>query len=132
MRKKSIAALLTLCLCTALTGCSRHNLRQIINWLGKPDKEKPRVYHEYEGFAPGIKKSNVEEDFGRYHYYIAPDKEELIDSDPEIYFRQDYEVIEPEVGFDEEKYWQEHPLIFDDAPSEPASDTKAGDANDKG
>ena len=88
------------------------------------DKEKPEVYHAFEGYSPGAKKSKVEEDFSRYHYYIAPIREETYDSDPDIYFRQDYEAIEPVPTFDEEQYWREHPLTFDEpSPSSDNPDT---------
>ena len=92
----------------------RPMLRRLINQWGRLRKEKPEVYYEYEGYSPGAARSRVEEDFNRYHYYIAPDYEELLNSDPEIYFRQDYEAIEAPVTFDEEQYWRENPLTFDE------------------
>lgn len=102
----------------------RYMLRRVINLIGSRDKEKPDVFHEYEGYSPGIQRSrHGVEDFNRYHYYLAPDKEEIIDSDPQIYFRQDYEAIEPEISFDEAQYWREHPLNFD-------SDIPTNDNND--
>ena len=120
MRKYALALLCLL----LLTSCSRSMLRQIIDRLGRPDKEKPEVYHAFEGYSPGAKKSKVEEDFSRYHYYIAPIREETYDSDPDIYFRQDYEAIEPVSTFDEEQYWREHPLTFDEpSPSSDNPDT---------
>ena len=111
MRKYALALLCLL----LLTSCSRSMLRQIIDRLGRPDKEKPEVYHAFEGYSPGAKKSKVEEDFSRYHYYIAPIREETYDSDPDIYFRQDYDDVVPQVSFDEEQYWRDHPLNLDDA-----------------
>ena len=114
---------LTVILCTILTtGCSRSTLRQWIDRLGRPDQEKPEVYHEYQGYSPGAAKSKVEEDFNRYHYYIAPEREETYDLDPDIYFRQDYEAIEPVATFDEEQYWRDHPLTIDESPSPAPSD----------
>ena len=112
----SLVTILAFAMCATLTGCSRNNLRRVIDMLGSPDKDKPEVYHEFQGYSPGEKRSHAEEDFNRYFYYIAPDKEELLDSDPNIYFRQDYDEIVPIEGFDEEKYWREHPLNFDDLP----------------
>ncbi len=100
-----------------LSGCDRATLRKWISWIVRPNHSKPQVYHEYEGYSPGATKSTVVEDFSRYYYYIAPNEEEMRNSDPEIYFRQDYEAIEPQVSFDEEQYWREHPLQLDnDAP----------------
>lgn len=118
MRKYALALLCLL----LLTSCSRSTLRQIIDRLGRPDKEKPEVYHAFEGYSPGAAKSKVEEDFSRYHYYIAPEREETYDLDPDIYFRQDYEAIEPVATFDEEQYWREHPLNIDESPSPAPSD----------
>ena len=118
MRKYALALLCLL----LLTSCSRSTLRQIIDRLGRPDKEKPEVYHAFEGYSPGAAKSKVEEDFNRYHYYIAPDREETYDLDPDIYFRQDYEAIEPVATFDEEQYWRDHPLPIDESPSPAPSD----------
>ena len=80
------------------------------------------AYHAFEGYSPGAAKSKVEEDFNRYHYYIAPEREETYDLDPDIYFRQDYEAIEPVATFDEEQYWRDHPLTIDESPSPAPSD----------
>ena len=107
---------MTLFCCIVLTSCSRAQLRQLINKLGSPDQEKPEVYHEFEGFSPGAKKTHGKEDFTRYHYYIAPEQNDIADNEPDIYFRQDYEVIDPIPTFDEEQYWREHPLVIDDDP----------------
>jgi len=107
------AILIPFCL-LALTGCDRSTLRRAIDRFGSPEKVKPEVYHESVGYSPGAKKSKVEEDFNRYHYYIAPDKEEPVETDPDIYFRQDYEPIEPMPLFDEEQFWREHHFITDD------------------
>ncbi len=57
-----------------LTGCDRAMLRRVIDMLGHRDKSKPAVYHDYEGYSPGLRKSHVTEEFSRYHYYIAPDE----------------------------------------------------------
>lgn len=98
-------------------GCSRDDLRKIIDKLGSKDKEKPPVYHEYEGYSPGAKRAKKQENFNRYHYYISPDKEELLGSDPNVYYDYNpiYEADEAETAeapqlFDEEQYWKEHPL----------------------
>lgn len=112
-RTRYVPECLALAICLALCGCTRENLRWVINKLGSKEQEKPAVYHEYEGYSPGARKSKALEDFNRYYYYISPDKEELVGSDPEIYFQQDYEVIEATNDFDEEQYWREHPLNFD-------------------
>ena len=110
--------LVLLCIVT-LSSCNRAQLRQIINKLGSPDKEKPEIYHEFEGYSPGAKKNKGKEDFNRYHYYIAPERNDMVDNDPDIYFRQDYEVIDPIPTFDEEQYWRDHPItIEDNSPSE--------------
>lgn len=110
-----MVALMTLLLSGGVWLCfDRPMLRSIINQWGRLRKEKPEVYHEYEGYSPGANRSRVEEDFNRYHYYIAPDHEELLNSDPDIYFRQDYEAIEAPATFDEDQYWRENPLTFDD------------------
>lgn len=89
-------------------------LRRLINQWGRWRKEKPAVYHDYEGYSPGANRSRVEEDFNRYYYYIAPARDEMLNSDPEIYFRQDHEAIAPQTTFDEDQYWRENPLTFDD------------------
>lgn len=98
-------------------GCSRDHLRKIINKWGAKDKEKPPVYHEYEGYSPGIGRTKKQENYNRYHYYISPDKEELLDSDPQVYSpiyeADDYETAEAPVLFDEEQYWKDHPLQTD-------------------
>lgn len=96
-------------------GCSRGDLRKIINKWGGKDKEKPPVYHEFEGYSPGAKRAKKQENFNRYHYYISPDKEELLDSDPYVYYDPIYEADETEIAeapplFDEEQYWKDHPL----------------------
>ena len=98
-------------------GCSRDDLRKIINKWGARNKEKPPVYHEYEGYNPGAKRTKKQENFNRYHYYISPDKEELLGSDPKVYYDYNpiYEADEAETAkapqlFDEEQYWKEHPL----------------------
>ena len=104
----------------AVEGYFRGTLRELINHMGSNKSEKPEVYHEYEGYSPGAKRSQGVEDFNRYHYYIAPTEEELLNSDPEIYFRQDYEPIESQEPFDEEKYWREHPLFVDEPLPEAA------------
>lgn len=98
-----------------LTGCDRTTLRRVIDMLGHRDKSKPTVYHDYEGYSPGLHKSRVTEEFSRYHYYIAPDEIADPDPDPDIYFRQDYDDVAPQVSFDEEQYWRDHPLNLDDA-----------------
>ncbi len=97
-----------------LTGCDRAMLRRVIDMLGHRDKSKPAVYHDYEGYSPGLRKSHVTEEFSRYHYYIAPDEVAAPDPDPDIYFRQDYDDVSPQVSFDEEQYWRDHPLNLDD------------------
>ena len=109
------ACVWTLFASIALTSCTLDHLRMLINKWGSPDKEKPTIYYEFEGYSPGAKKSKGKEDFSRYHYYIAPDKEEMIDSDPNIYFRQDYEAIEPMPTFDEEQFWRDHPFIIEES-----------------
>ena len=106
-----------------LPSCSRDDLKRLINKLGSPDQEKPEVYHEFEGYSPGAKKTQGKEDFNRYHYYIAPEREEVANTDPDIYFRQDYESIDPVPTFDEEQYWRDFPLVADDNPTpEPKSE----------
>ena len=115
--KRVMAGLLVVLVIAGGLSCvfiDRPMLRRIINQWGRLRKEKPEVYHEYEGYSPGANRSRVEEDFNRYHYYIAPDHEELLNSDPDIYFRQDYEAIEAPATFDEDQYWRENPLTFDD------------------
>ena len=99
--------------CLLLTSCDRALLRRLIDKLGHRDNSKPAVYHEYEGYSPGLRKSRVAEEFGRYHYYIAPDENDIPDPDPEIYFRQDFEDVEPLTTFDEDQYWRDHPLQLD-------------------
>ena len=101
----------------SMGGCSRNDLRKIINKLGAKEKEKPPVYHDFEGYCPGAKRKKKQENFNRYHYYISPDKEELLDSDPQVYYDYDpiYEADEIETAeapklFDEEQYWKDHPL----------------------
>ena len=96
-----------------LTGCDRAVLRRAIDFLGHRNDIKPDVYHEYEGYSPGLSRSRVSEEFARYHYYIAPDETLDPDPDPDIYFRQDFEGVEPQISFDEEKYWRDHPLQLD-------------------
>lgn len=109
-----MSCLFIMLLCSMmLTGCDRTMLRRAIDLLGHRDNSKPPVYHEYEGFSPGLRRSRVTEEFTRYHYYIAPDESMDPDPDPEIYFRQDFEGVEPLTTFDEEKYWREHPLQLD-------------------
>ena len=108
----------------AVEGYCRGTLRDLINHVGSNKSEKPEVYHEYEGYSPGAKRSQGVEDFSRYHYYIAPTEDELLNSDPEIYFRQDYEPIESQESFDEEKYWREHPLFVDEPLPEAADVVK--------
>jgi hypothetical protein len=109
-----------LCLPLLLGSCDRALLRRVINKLGKKSEEKPAIYHEYEGYSPGARRTKSLEDFNRYYYYIAPDPEELLNSDPQIYYREDYEVIETPADFDEEQYWREHPLpTYDDEPNTP-------------
>lgn len=96
----------------------RTTLRQFIDLVGRRDKSKPPIYHEYEGYSPGLRKSRVTEEFSRYHYYIAPDEAEAADASsnagPDIYFRQDFEEIVRQATFDEEQYWREHPLDLGD------------------
>ncbi len=108
--------LVLLCMVT-LSSCNRAQLRQIINKLGSPDKEKPEIYHEFEGYSPSANKNKGKEDFNRYHYYIAPEMSDIVDNDPDIYFRQDYEAIDPIPTFDEEQYWRDHPITIEDNPS---------------
>lgn len=118
-----ITPLLITLLSFSLIGCDRPTLRKVINYLGSEKKEKPEVYHEYEGYSPGLKRSRVEEDFNRYHYYIATEFEEMSAPEPDIYFRQDYETYEePDVQFDEEAYWREHPIQIDGQPDAPILD----------
>ena len=118
-----IASLLITLMSINLMGCDRPTLRKIINFLGSEKKEAPEVYHEYEGYSPGLKRSHVEEDFNRYHYYIATEFEEMLNPEPDIYFRQDYETYEvPDVQFDEEAYWREHPIQIDGQPDTPIHD----------
>ncbi|MBO4821690.1 MAG: hypothetical protein J5548_09535 [Prevotella sp.] len=99
-----------------LGGCSRADFRKIINKWGAKDKEKPPVYHDFEGYSPGAKRAKKQENFNRYHYYISPDKEELLDSDPQVYYYDPiYEADEAETAeapplFDEDQYWKDHPL----------------------
>lgn len=109
-------AMALLC-CLLLASCSRDRLRQLIDKLGSPDVEKPDVYHEFEGYSPGAKKSKGKEDFSRYHYYIATERFDYDDPSPDIYFRQDYEAIEPMPTFDEEQYWRDHPLTVEELPT---------------
>ena len=109
-----------LCLPLLTCSCDRALFRRIINKLGKKSEEKPAVYHEYEGYSPGALRSKSLEDFSRYHYYIAPDHEELVNSDPQPYYSPEYEVIEAPADFDEEQYWREHPLpIYEEEPNTP-------------
>ncbi len=96
-----------------LTGCSRATLRRVIDAIGRRDNSKPSVYYEHEGYSPGLKRSQVNEEFSRYHYYIAPDELSAPEPEPEIIFRQDYEDVTPQVSFDEEQYWRDHPLQLD-------------------
>lgn len=82
------------------------------------EKAKPEIYHEAQGYSPGKYKSQVEEDFNRYHFYIALD-DDWYNSEPEIIFRQDYDYDYPEgSSFDEDKYWQDFPLDYDNYPPE--------------
>ena len=111
--KGRIYGLAAILLCAImLTGCDRTTLRRAIDLLGHRDESKPPIYHEYEGYSPGIRRSRVAEEFSRYHYYIAPESM-APDPDPDIYFRQDFEGVEPMVTFDEEQYWRDHPLQLD-------------------
>ena len=111
--KGRIYGLSAILLCAImLTGCDRTTLRRAIDLLGHRDESKPPIYHEYEGYSPGIRRSRVAEEFSRYHYYIAPESI-APDPDPDIYFRQDFEGVEPMVTFDEEQYWRDHPLQLD-------------------
>ena len=115
---RSKCAMLVVLICSALlSSCDRAQLRQLINKLGRPDQEKPEVYHEFEGYSPGASKSKGKEDFSRYHYYIAPEMSEAIEPEPDIYFRQDYEAIDPIPTFDEEQYWRDHPITIEDNPT---------------
>ena len=117
---RTISTLLILLMGFSLMSCDRMTLRKIINRFGSEKKDAPEVYHEYEGYSPGLKRSHVEEDFNRYHYYIATEPEEIVFTEPEIYFRQDYETYEePDVQFDEEAYWREHPIQVDGQPDIP-------------
>ena len=111
--KGKIYGLAAILMCAImLTGCDRTTLRRAIDLLGHRDESKPPIYHEYEGYSPGIRRSRVAEEFSRYHYYIAPESI-APDPDPDIYFRQDFEGVEPMVTFDEEQYWRDHPLQLD-------------------
>ena len=122
MRIRFFLITVAACMTIMLTSCDRKTLRNIINRFGSEKKEKPEIYHEYEGYSPGLKRSQVEEDFNRYHYYIATEPTIDIDYEPEIVFRQDYEdYVEPDVQFDEEKYWREHPIQIDGQPEIPES-----------
>lgn len=103
-----------------LFSVDRTTLRRLIDLVGQRDKSKPSIYHDYEGYSPGLHRSRVDEEFTRYHYYIAPDESPSSDPEPDIYFRQDYDDIEPQVTFDEEQYWREHPLNLDEASSIPS------------
>ncbi len=108
-----VVALFLLSTGLLLSGCTRANLRRVIDHLVSPDKEKPEIYYEHQGYSPGAQRSNKEEDFTRYHYYIAPamtDEPDVSYSEPEIVFRQDYEPIDTFPTFDEEQYWRDHPL----------------------
>ena len=122
------SALQTCAVCVAviaitgtLSSCDRSMVRNLIDKIGSRDKDKPPVYHEYEGYSPGARRSKAKEDFTRYHYYIAPEKDEITAAEPEIFFRQDYEPItaEPSVQFDESQYWREHPLMLEGDPTTP-------------
>ena len=111
--KGRIYGLAAILLCAImLTGCDRTTLRRAIDLLGHRDESKPPIYHESEGYSPGIRRSRAAEEFSRYHYYIAPESI-APDPDPDIYFRQDFEGVEPMVTFDEEQYWRDHPLQLD-------------------
>lgn len=120
MRQKVVPPLrcfvLLLAWLVTASSCDRGTFRTFISKVCSPDKEKPVPYHEAQGYSPGEWKSRIEEDFNRYHYYIAPEPDLILNSDPEIYFRQDYSSPEPDMGFDEEKYWQEHPLELENYP----------------
>lgn len=106
--------------CLSFMSCDRPTLRKLINRFGAEKKEKPEVYHEFQGYSPGLRRSRVEEDFSRYHYYIATDPDDFDDIEPDIYFRQDYETYdEPDIQFDEEAYWREHPIQIDGQPDIP-------------
>ena len=108
-----VGALFLLSSTVVLTGCSRATLRRLIDKVVSPKKEKPEIYYEHEGYSPGAKRSQKEEDFSRYHYYIAPELTDELDmsyGEPEIVFRQDYEPIDTFPTFDEEQYWRDHPL----------------------
>lgn len=97
-------------------GCNRPLLHKLIDKFGSKEHEKPAVYHEYEGYSPGAKRSTVKEDFNRYYYYISVPIEESEYSEPEITFRQDYqnyEDVDVQPIFDEEQYWKDHPLLID-------------------
>ncbi len=110
---KTILWIEVLVLSTMLCGCNRPLLHKLIDKFGSKKHEKPTVYHEYEGYSPGAKRSTVEENFDRYYYYIATPYEETTSNEPEITFRQDYEDIDVQPTFDEEQYWKDHPLIID-------------------
>ncbi len=97
--------------------CGREDLRKIIDKLGSKDKEKPPVYHEYEGYSPGAKRAKKQENFNRYHYYISAETNDFMDSGPQVHdeYEPIYEADETETAkapklFDEEQYWKDHPL----------------------
>ena len=96
----------------------RATVRKVLSSITSGKNIKPDTYHDMQGFSPGKTKSKVEEDFNRYHFYLAPDPDLIVNSDPQIYFRQDYDYPEPEQQFDEDKYWQEHPLQMENYPPE--------------
>jgi len=105
----------------SLSSCDRAMVRTLIDKIGQRNKAKPSVYHEFEGYSPGARRSKAKEDFDRYQYYIAPEKGEFHNVEPEIHFRQDYEPIsaEPQVQFDESQYWRDHPLTLEGDPAPP-------------
>ena len=120
-RMTCAGCLAVIALAGTLSSCDRTMVRNLIDKIGSRTKDKPPVYHEFEGYSPGARRSKAKEDFTRYHYYIAPEKVDITSSEPEIYFRQDYEPIdaEPAVQFDESQYWRDHPLVLEGDPTTP-------------
>ncbi len=104
---------------TIMGAFDKNTVRAVLGHISTGEKIKPEVYHEMQGYSPGkYKTHNIEEDFTRYHFYLAPDPDLMFNSDPQIYFRDDYDYPEPEKQFDEDQYWQEHPMQMENYPPE--------------
>ena len=97
----------------------KNTVRSVLGYISSGEKIKPEIYHEMQGYSPGkYKTRGIEEDFTRYHFYLAPDPDLIVNSDPQIYFRDDYNYPEPEQQFNEEEYWREHPIQMENYPPE--------------